>query len=532
MQGTFVPTMPVGRRRKSHEIQVYRPDWGETCCALAVKGGRVMTDVRAIPLLAARGVHKSYGVTQVLRGVDFTLHAGEIHALLGGNGAGKSTLIRILTGKVHRDAGDISTASHRRPGTDPVIAVVHQELALLPNLTVAENIGIAHGNRVFGLHSPARQAQIAFEALRLLDAELAARALYLPASRLSLHEAQIVEIARALSIGAEVLLLDEPTANLTAQETTLFFGVLRRLVAEQGIAIVFVSHRMKEIRQLCDRCTILRDGKSVVEDRSLSDLSDADIVAQMGQAERRDVAPTTRAQISDRRDVVLTGPEGAEIALSAGTILGLAGAPTGPMALINALVGGTRHPLWRITADAMPSTFASPATAVKHGIGYISGDRAGKGVLADLPIIDNVMAARRIKQRRHVIHAKELMDCAALVSSLKLKATSLHDLPRTLSGGNQQKLLVARWLGLPLRVLVLEEPTRGVDIGTKRDIYGLIRQMAGTGAIVIWWSTENAELLELCDRIFAFDTQGRPAGDIAANQFTEEGIAERTGMAA
>ncbi|NBE06935.1 sugar ABC transporter ATP-binding protein [Paragemmobacter ruber] len=491
-----------------------------------------MRDARATPLLAARDVQKSYGATHVLRGVDFTLRAGEIHALLGGNGAGKSTLIRILTGKIPRDAGEITTASHRRPGTDPVIAVVHQELALLPNLTVAENIGIVHGRRVFGLHSPARQAQIAFDALRVLDADLATRALHLPASGLSLHEAQIVEIARALSIGAEVLLLDEPTANLTAQETALFFGVLRKLVADQGIAIVFVSHRMKEIRQLCDRCTILRDGRSVVEDRSLSDLSDAEIVAQMGQSDRREPVAATRAQMSDQRDVVLAGPDGAEIALAAGTILGLAGAPTGPMALITALTGGARHPQWRITAEGMPSSFSSPGTAVKHGIGYISGDRAGKGVLADLPILDNVMAARRIRQGRHVIHAKELVDCAALVGSLKLKAASLHDLPRTLSGGNQQKLLVARWLGLPLRVLVLEEPTRGVDIGTKRDIYGLIRQMAATGAIVIWWSTENAELLELCDRIFAFDTQGRPAGDLSADRFTEEGIAERTGMAA
>ena len=484
------------------------------------------------PLLAARGVEKSFGATHVLRGVDFTLRAGEIHALLGGNGAGKSTLIRILTGKIRRDAGDIATASNRRLGSDPVIAVVHQELALLPHLTVAENIGIVHGRRVFGLHSPARQARIAFDALRLIDTELASRALHLPASRLTLHEAQIVEIARALSIGAEVLLLDEPTANLTAQETALFFGVLRKLVAEQGIAIVFVSHRMKEIRQLCDRCTILRDGKSVVEGRSLADLTDAEIVTQMGQSDRQSTAPRAKAQTGDARDAVLTGPDEAEIVLARGTILGLAGAPTGPAALIAALTGAAPRPVWRIAAEGIPPTLPNPAAALRNGIGYVSGDRAGKGVLADLPILDNVMAARRIRQRRNVIRAGELAECMALVGSLKLKAASLQDLPRTLSGGNQQKLLVARWLGLPLRIVVFEEPTRGVDIGTKRDIYGLIRQMAEAGAIVIWWSTENAELLELCDRIFAFDTQGRPVGDLSADRFTEEGLAERTGMAA
>jgi ribose transport system ATP-binding protein len=153
-------------------------------------------------------------------------------------------------------------------------------------------------------------------------------------------------------------------------------------------------------------------------------------------------------------------------------------------------------------------------------------------VLADLSILDNVMAARRIARKRHLIRASERAECAALVGTLQLRAGSLFDAPATLSGGNQQKLLVARWLGLPLRVVVFEEPTRGVDIGTKRDIYDLIRQMAEAGAIVIWWSIENAELLELCHRIFAFDTQGRPVGDLSRDRFTEEGIAERTGMAA
>ncbi len=487
-------------------------------------------DTLGQPLLEARKIEKSFGATRVLHGVDFVLRSGEIHALLGGNGAGKSTLIRIVTGTISRDGGDLVTTSHRNPGQAPVIAVVHQELALLPQMTVAENIGLVHEMRGLGFHRPKSQSQIAKDALTLIDPELALRVLHLPASRLSLNEAQIVEIARALSTGAEVLLLDEPTANLTSQETAILFGVLRRLVSQQGIAVVFVSHRMKEIRQLCDRCTIIRDGRTVVNGRPMSDLTDSEIVAEMGQP-AHDIAHRDR-NLSTDTDLVLHGPGGHRIECAKGAVIGLAGAPTGPSALIQTLVGSATHPLWMIESDGLPPRFRTPLEAIRHGFGFVSGDRRGKGILADLSIFDNVMAARRIRDSRKIVRGKEEAECITLVSALKLKAGSIRDLPRSLSGGNQQKLLVARWLGLPLRVVVFEEPTRGVDIGTKREIYALIREMAAAGSIILWWSTENAELIELCDRIHAFDTEGKPAGELSQTTFTEDGIAELTGMAA
>ena len=487
-------------------------------------------DTLGAPLLAARKIEKSFGATRVLHGVDFVLRSGEIHALLGGNGAGKSTLIRIVTGGISRDGGDLVTTSRRNPGQAPVIAVVHQELALLPQLTVAENIGLVHEPRAFGLHRTQVQSRIAKEAMTLIDPELALRVLHVPAARLSLHEAQIVEIARALSTGAEILLLDEPTANLTSQETAILFGVLRRLVRQQGIAVVFVSHRMKEIRQLCDRCTIIRDGKTVVDARAMADLTDSEIVAEMGQP-AQDIAHRDR-NLSTEVALVLHGPGGHRIDCAKGAVIGLAGAPTGPCALIEALVGSATDAPWTIESNGLPSRFRTPAEAIRHGFGFVSGDRRGKGILADLSIFDNVMAARRIRNRRKIVRGSEEAECNALVSALKLKAGSICDLPRSLSGGNQQKLLVARWLGLPLRVVVFEEPTRGVDIGTKREIYALIRDMAAAGSIIIWWSTENAELIELCDRIHAFDTEGKPAGELAQTSFTEDGLAELTGMAA
>lgn len=484
-------------------------------------------------LLTVRGVEKSYGPTKVLRGVDFNVFSGEIHALLGGNGAGKSTLIKVIFGGTKPEGGEITKASARAEGVDPVIAVVHQELALLPELTVAENIGIVHAKSGFAISRAADMRQIALRALRLIDSRLAERIIDLPARRLSLHEGQIVEIARALSVGAEMLLLDEPTANLTAHETEALFAVLRRLAASESIGIVFVSHRMKEIRQLCDRCTIIRDGKTAVDGLPLSQLTDTEIVQQMGQPLER--AATTkrgsRASIEGHA-LRLTGPKDMDLAINPGSILGLAGAPAGPTALIEVLVGASAKTAWSIHAPGMPAQFSSPAAAIRAGIGYVSGDRAIKGVLSQLPIIDNVLAARRVSGGRYFVGKGEERECKSLVESLSLKASSIWDLPRSLSGGNQQKLLVARWIGLPLKVIVFEEPTRGVDIGTKRDIYGLIRQMADTGSIVIWWSTENTELLEICDQILTFDPEGQPVGLLEKSRFTEERIAELTGMAA
>ena len=482
-----------------------------------------------LELVAVRKLEKSFGATKVLRGVDFTIRGGEIHALLGGNGAGKSTMIRTITGGVKKDAGEIRFASQR--GGAPVITVVHQELALLPDLTVAENIALLHAGCARTFVRSRRQLEIAHAALSLIDHHLAETALHRKASELSMHEGQIVEIARALSTGAEVLLLDEPTANLTSAETERLFAVLKRLVADTKIGIVFVSHRMKEIRQLCDVCTIIRDGLTVVDAVPLPQLSDNEIVQQMGQPVHRAAEKIRRGFAEAPIAITLRGPD-AQIAVGKGQILGLAGAPAGPSRLISVLTGTTRTSDWSVDAEGWPSRLASPRQAVDLGIGYVSGDRRNKGVLAQLPIVDNVLASRRVRQRRSLVRGSEKQECIDLVKALKLKAGSIWDLPSTLSGGNQQKLLVARWLGMPLKMIVFEEPTRGVDIGTKREIYELIRAMAAQGTTVIWWSTENVELLELCDEILAFDTEGRAKGLLPAENFNEDALADLTGMAA
>ncbi|CUX71818.1 MULTISPECIES: sugar ABC transporter ATP-binding protein [Agrobacterium] len=492
------------------------------------------------PVLSVRRLTKSYGATSVLKGVDFSVARGEVHALLGGNGAGKSTMIRIITGLAAKDAGKITF--HDATGNllsetegRSKVAVVHQELALLPHLTVAENLILPRLPKGFGLFDRKRAWRMAHEALCLIDREFADTSLHSLVGDLTLHQGQMVEIARALSSGAELILLDEPTANLTAVETQRLFSVLRRLTTEKGLAVVFVSHRMKEIRQIADVCTIIRDGRTAVDRSAIDSLTDAMIVEKMGQVFARQAETAAPARFKPdpaHPDRLVIRDADLEVSLEAGTVLGIAGAPAGPQTLIEALVGAAKAKRWVVARAGWPEKFASPRDAARKGSGFISGDRAHKGILADLPIIDNVMASRRIVRGGMLAGASERLECLDLINALKVKAASIWDLPSTLSGGTQQKLLLARWLGVPSRLLVLEEPTRGVDIGTKKEIYQLIRQMAASGTIIVWWSTENAELLEVCDRVMAFETDGLCAGIIEKENLSEDALAHLTGMAA
>ncbi|WP_421386504.1 sugar ABC transporter ATP-binding protein [Agrobacterium tumefaciens] len=494
------------------------------------------------PVLSVRGLTKSYGATSVLKGIDFSVARGEVHALLGGNGAGKSTMIRIITGLAAKDTGEIAfhdAAGNLLSETEgrSRVAVVHQELALLPHLTVAENIILPRLPRGFGLFDRKRSWSQAHDALCLIDRDFADTHLHTLVGELSLHQGQMVEIARALSSGAELILLDEPTGNLTAAESERLFSVLRRLTKENGLAVVFVSHRMKEIRQISNVCTIIRDGKTVIDRVPTISLSDAAIVERMGQTASRQtedqVVPRATARTERAaEDVLVIRDADIEMRLTPGTVVGIAGAPAGPQALISTLVGAAKERHWMIVRAGWPEVFNSPHQATRNGVGFITGDRAQKGILANLPIIDNVLASRRIVRGGSFARARERTECLDLVQSLKIKAASIWDLPNTLSGGTQQKLLLARWLGLPSRLLVLEEPTRGVDIGTKKEIYQIIRQMAASGTIIIWWSTENAELLEVCDRVVAFETDGRCAGMIEKEDLSEDTLANMTGMAA
>jgi ribose transport system ATP-binding protein len=498
-------------------------------------------------LLAARGIVKSYGPTSVLKGFDLSVAAGEVHAFLGGNGAGKSTLIKIISGQTDRDGGSLEFAQTLASGDgadttgENTIAVVNQELALLPHLTVAENIALPRRHRGWSLFNGTEARCIAIDALSLIDPAFAQASVDRVVADLSLHERQLVEIARALDSGASLLLLDEPTANLTAGETERLFAVLRRLTVEKGLAVLFVSHRMREIRQIADVCTIIRNGQTAVDRVALTSITDAEIVDQMGQTalgSAKEPPPDQRKRNGSsgtqagKLNTLRMQTAGIDLEIGAGTLLGLAGPPAGPEALMNALIGASSTNGWSIARNGVAVDYPRPSAAARDGIGFVSGDRANKGILANLPIVDNLAASARVIRRKRTVRNAELADGRDLLHALSIRAGSLWDLPATLSGGTQQKLLIARWLKLKPTVLVLEEPTRGVDIGTKREIYSLIRDMAAQGAIIVWWSTEYVELAELCDTVLAFDPDGRPTSVLKDHQINEAQLAHATGMAA
>jgi ribose transport system ATP-binding protein len=505
--------------------------------------------VNKVPyLMSARGIVKSYGPTSVLKGFDLSVAAGEVHAFLGGNGAGKSTLIKIISGQIDRDEGSLEFAQNRaspdgvNTSDENGIAVVNQELALLPHLTVAENIALPRRHRGWSLFNGSDARRIAVNALSLIDPTFAQASVDRLVADLSLHERQLVEIARALDSGASLLLLDEPTANLTSGETERLFAVLRRLTVDKGLAVLFVSHRMREIRQIADVCTIIRNGQTAVDRVALQSISDAEIVEQMGQAALGAAQASPRTQRRARTESKGNEPgkpnglrvqtEGIDLDIPAGTILGLAGPPVGPETLMNALTGVSSTGRWSIARNGVAVTYQRPASAARDGVGFVSGDRSNKGILANLPIVDNLAASARIVGRKRTVRSDEMTDGRDLLDALSIRAGSLWDLPASLSGGTQQKLLIARWLKLKPTVLVLEEPTRGVDIRTKQEIYTLIREMAAQGSTIVWWSTEYVELVELCGTVLAFDPDGRATSVLKHDQINEAELAHATGMAA
>ena len=483
--------------------------------------------------LEALAIEKRFGATSVLRGTDLKVGQAEIHALLGGNGAGKSTLIRIVSGDLAADAGTIRVGGSEAFARG-AIAVVHQELALLPHLSVAENIRLPLQRRPFGLYRTGRGDEAAAAALALIDPGLPAAILHRPAGALDLHQRQLVEIARALHSGAKLLLLDEPTANLTFGESERLFAIMRRLARQEGISTVLVSHRMNEIRAVADACTIIRDGRTVVDRAPLAGIDDDAIVAAMGQTRAVEAVAPLRPRGGPPQGAPRLRLTHGELAasLEPGDVLGLAGSPDGPMDLIGALVGIAPSRRWDIVFEGRPLRFANPAAAVRCGVGYVSGDRSDKGILSTLPITDNVVAGRRVARRTVLALADEVRRAEAALQRLSIKAASVDALPRTLSGGTQQKLLLARWLDTTPSLLVLEEPTRGVDIGTKRDIYEIVRRLAEGGTTVVWWSTEFSELAAIATRAIAFDVAGMPSALLDAEHMTEVALARATGMAA
>lgn len=478
-------------------------------------------DDAGIDGLRVEAITKGYPGVQALKGVSLAVRRGSIHALVGQNGAGKSTLVKILSGAETADSGSIYVDGQRmrfREPTDAQAAGIHtiyQELSLVPSLSVAENIFLGHlPTGVGGVVNWAVMQEKAQLALARVGFEFDVRR---AVASLSVAEQQGVELAKALHKDARVLLLDEPTSTLPLPDVARLFVVLRSL-ADQGVTLLFISHRMDEVYALCDAVTVLRDGVTA-SDMFTRDITPADIVtAMVGKSLEGSMADAAlRGERSPRlgagpaeeillsvRDLGEDGRvSGVNFDLHKGEVLGLAGlVGSGQSELASLLAGARRKTSGSMTLDSREVSFANPRDAIRRGIGLLPQDRKLQGFVPDMSVAGNMtLASLSLFSRLGVVHgSKERHVANEMVKRLDMKVSSIGQPMKTLSGGTQQKGILARWLVRSARLLICDEPTRGVDVGAKEDMYELIRDFARAGGTVIVASSEISEAM-MCDRV-------------------------------
>lgn len=463
-------------------------------------------------LLKLDGIQKSFGAVRALKGVSFELQAGEVHALLGENGAGKSTLIKVITGAHAPDSGALllgdDSFSHLRPAQarELGIACIYQQPALFPDLTVAENIGLRlKKSGVLSRVAWTSQRRQAATLLQQIGAEISPDA---EVQSLSMPEQQLVEIACALGSGARIVIMDEPTASLTQAEQQLLYQVVCDLKSK-GVGVIYISHRLEEIFALADRVTVLRDGESVGT-HEVAALDEARMIALMVGREVSTIYPPAE---SVPGEVVLgmknlgctaSGVSGVTLDLRAGEIVGMAGlVGAGRTELARILFGISPADVGEIVLRGKPVHISSPRQAIAHGIAYVPEDRRRHGVILEMPISQNMsMAIHPTLFPGTWLRAMAEQNLAAdFIQNLGIKASSPEAPGGSLSGGNQQKVSVARWLATKPQVLILDEPTQGVDVGAKSEIHKIIRQLAKEGLAVLMISSDLPEVLGMSDRI-------------------------------
>jgi ABC-type sugar transport system ATPase subunit len=487
-----------------------------------------MSDV----LLEIAALSKSFPGLQALDDVALTVRRGEIHALIGENGAGKSTLMKILAGIHVRDSGTVLLESQPVAPSSPAealrlgISSVHQEISLAPNLTMAENVFVGHEPTRLDFVDWKRLHAATTDLLSTLGVRLSPRT---RVGALSLAMRQVVEIARALSHRPKVLMLDEPTSSLEAHEVTHLFQTLRQLAAS-GMGILYVTHKLRELFEIAHTVTVLRDGKRVAS-KPIAATNVAEVVRLMVGRELTQLYPakaaSTGAELLRVDGLTADGRfEDVSFALRQGEILGLAGLiGAGRSELAQAVFGRFPADAGSIWLNGKRVVLHSPAEAVRQGIVYLPEDRKASGLFQQMSLQENLFSAGLERYSRWGFLSRTgLRDAAARwVRELDIRTPSVQQRMGLLSGGNQQKALLARWLDLKPRILIADEPTRGIDIGAKAEIHRLLRRLCGQGIGVIVISSELPEILGLCDRIVVLH-EGRVAGELAAKDATEESI--------
>ena len=489
-------------------------------------------------LLSMQSITKTFGGIAALSGASLELAPGEVHALIGQNGAGKSTLVKVLTGYHRKTSGDVSfegrafEVASPRAAQDAGISTIYQEINLVPQRSVTENICLGREMRRFGLLDwPAMRA----EAQRLLAQFNLTLDVERPLSQFSTATQQMVAIARAVGFSARLVIMDEPTSSLDDREAQVLFSVIRRL-KDDGVSVLFISHRLDELYQVCDRVTIMRDGCSV-RVANMADITKLELVSTMlGRDVARAAGRTTGFGVAANEPgatvLQATGlsdgrhARHVDFSVATGEIVGLAGLlGAGRSETARLVFGDTAAKSGQMTFAGQPYMPGQPADAIKAGLGFCTEDRKVEGIIPDMSVVDNMMLALRPALGRSGIVDETLSHeiAARFIKQLGIKCTGPDQKISELSGGNQQKVLLARWLAMSPKLLILDEPTRGIDVGAKDEIQKLIRSLADQGLAVLMISSELEEVVEGANRVFVL-REGFSVAEITKADLTEDAV--------
>jgi ribose transport system ATP-binding protein len=484
------------------------------------------------PVLEMRHIRKTFPGVVALDDVDFDLRRGEVHILLGENGAGKSTLMKILSGAYQKSAGQIIFDGNEVEIRNPKhaqtlgISTIYQEFNLIPHLSVGENIFLGREPRRFGLIDQRAIFQEATRALNGLGLTLDPRQLI---KGLKVAEQQMVEVAKALSLDARILIMDEPTAALTEHEIKELFATIRSL-RDKGVSIVYISHRMEEMFEIGDRVTVLRDGRTVGT-YNVREMSKSELIRLMVNRELTELFPKERAELGPevlRVEGLNTPGELKDISFSLrkGEVLGIAGLlGAGRTELARAIFGLDKITSGTISINGAVQRIGSPRVAINSGIGFLTEDRKSQGLVLPLSVKENLCLASVDKfSRWGLMNAQNEQQAAdRYVKDLRIKTPSLDQKVVYLSGGNQQKVVLSKWLCCKSEVFIFDEPTRGVDVGAKAEIYQLMNKLTASGVAIIMISSEMLEVLGMSDRILVM-RGGRITGEFSADEATQERV--------
>jgi ribose transport system ATP-binding protein len=491
-----------------------------------------MESLHRTPVLEMRGIRKVFPGVVALDRVDFELHAGEVHVLLGENGAGKSTLMKVLSGAYRKDAGEVVldgravNIASPRDAQALGIATIYQELSLVPKLTVAENILLGHEPSTSGVIHRAALHQAARRGLAEVGLAIDPGA---RVDRLGIAEQQMVEVAKALFRRARVLVMDEPTSALTSREIARLFEVIRRVTAG-GVAVVYISHRMRELAEIGTRVTVLRDGRAVGT-FPLADVSFDVLIRLMANREVRDHFPRRRCLPGDEllRLEHVSGASGVDdvsLHVRRGEIVGLAGLlGAGRTELARIIFGADPRSRGRMLVNGRDVAPGTPRQAIAAGIGFLPEDRKRQGLVLTLSVANNIGLPNLPRWSRLgiVSDRRERLEAERWVAELRIKTPGITERVVRLSGGTQQKVVLARWLAAEASLLVMDEPTRGVDVGAKVEIYELMNRLTDAGAGILMISSELPEVLGMSDRIYVM-RRGRVEATFDAASATEERV--------